>query len=67
MMLVLKRQQSCDDMFDGLTNNEWMEILRSVLKDLDTEYHYFKINFKERRSVGGYVHFHVLVLKRKYK
>lgn len=54
-------------MFDKLTNNEWMEILRSVLKDLDDEYHYFKINLKAMRSVNGYVHFHVMILKRKYQ
>lgn len=65
LMIVLKRP--CDNMFDKLTNNEWMEMLRSVLKDLDDEYDYFKINFKSMRTVNGYVHYHVMVLKKRYK
>ena len=64
-MLVLKRQ--CGDIWQGVTNNEVMDLWRFVLPELDTRYHYVKINFKVMRSVGGYVHLHVLILKDRYK
>jgi len=65
LMIVLKRP--CDDIWQGITNNEIYDLWRVVLPELDTEYHYFKINFKLMRSVHGYIHFHVMILKKRYQ
>ena len=65
LMLVLKRK--CDDIWQGTTNNEIYELWRDICQELDHEYHYLKINFEQMRSVDGYVHMHILVLKKKYQ
>ncbi len=65
LMIVLKRP--CSDIWQGIHYYELAELWRIVLPSLDNEHHYFKINFKLMRSVHGYVHFHVMKLKKRYQ
>lgn len=64
LMLVLKRPH-CD--IWNITNNEIYELWREIFPALDNNYHYVKINLKQMRSIHGYVHIHVLNLKRRYQ
>lgn len=59
-MLVLKRK--CPDWWDGMKNNEIMELFRTIIPELDPKeqgHHFIKINLEAMRSISEYPHFHV--------
>lgn len=54
-MIVLNRQS---DLWE-LTNNEIYELWRVILPELDKQYHYFKLNGSQLRSINNVPHIHV--------
>ena len=59
-MIVLKRK--CPDWWQGMTNNEIMELFRVIIPELDPKekgHHFMKLNFEAMRSVSEYPHWHV--------
>lgn len=55
LMVVLKREAN----IFAITNAELDELWRTVLPELDDQYHYVKLNLAAMRSVANVPHLHV--------